>query len=73
MAHLIRKQSTRKTPSLPRRSCRDCGSDVPAARTRCPHCGSADVEDEDPTRPSRENFFVATIGAEVNNIRRPDA
>jgi hypothetical protein len=56
----------------PRRACRECGSDVPAARMICRHCGSADVEDEDPTLPPRENFFVATIGAEVNNIRQPD-
>jgi hypothetical protein len=72
MASWLRKASAAKEIAPPRRTCRDCGSDVPTAVTRCRHCGAANVEDEDPTRPPPENFFVATIGAEVNNIRRPD-
>jgi ribosomal protein L40E len=73
MASLIRKLSANKVVTPPSRVCRDCGSDVPVAKTRCRHCGSANVEDVDLTRPPPENFFVGTIGAEVNNIRRPDA
>jgi predicted amidophosphoribosyltransferase len=73
MTSLIRKLTPKRATVPPGRTCRDCGSDVPAARTLCRHCGSPNVEDVDPTRPPVENFFVGTIGAEVNNIRRPDA
>ena len=72
MTNPIRKLSAKKAAVPPGRTCRDCGSDVPAAKTRCRQCGGANVEDVDPTRPPPENFFVGTIGAEVNNIRRPD-
>jgi hypothetical protein len=53
--------------------CRDCGTDVPLAKTLCKHCGGANIEDVDATSRPREHFFVGTIGAEVNNIWRPDA
>jgi predicted amidophosphoribosyltransferase len=73
MTSLVRKLTAQKVAAPPDRTCRDCGSDVPSAKTRCGHCGGANIEDVDPTRPPPENFFVGTIGAEVNNIRRPDA
>ena len=72
MASLVRKLSAKKVASPRARMCRDCGSDVPVAKTRCRHCGGANVEDVDPNHPPPENFFVGTIGAEVNNIRQPD-
>jgi hypothetical protein len=73
MTSWTQKLSNRKVGAPPRRSCRDCGADVAIAVTLCRYCGGANVEDEPARSGEAENFFVATLGARTNNIRRPDA